>query len=77
MGNLTDYAVLIKKDGSKIPIEANVRYLHRQGVDYNIAIVRDISDRVDAERRLEHMNQSLKKNVLEKTEELQKNSPLF
>ncbi len=41
---LTDYAILIRKDGSEFPIEANVRLVHYNGVDYNIAIVRDITE---------------------------------
>ncbi|MDD2782569.1 GGDEF domain-containing phosphodiesterase [Sulfuricurvum sp.] len=72
VGKLTDYAILTKKDGTKIPIEANVRYLHRDGVDYNIAIVRDITDRIESEKRLENLNRQLKSSVIKKEQELHK-----
>lgn len=70
VGRLTDYAVLIKKDGTEISIEANLRYLHRDGVDYNIAIVRDITDRIESEKRLENLNRQLKSSVIQKEHEL-------
>lgn len=66
VGKLTDYSMVLKKDGTEIPVEANVRFLHRDGVDYNIAIVRDITDRVQAEKRLENLNQKLKNSVIQK-----------
>lgn len=69
---LTDYAVLIRKDGSEFPVEANVRNVKRGNVDYNIAIVRDISERVKAEEQLEMINRRLEEAVEEKTAELQK-----
>jgi PAS domain S-box-containing protein/diguanylate cyclase (GGDEF)-like protein len=70
-GHLIDYAVVITHEGIEIPIEANVRHVNRNGIDYNIAIVRDISDRVRTERRLEYINRSLEDAVTEKTGELQ------
>ena len=70
VGKLTDYSMVLKKDGTEIPVEANVRFLHRGGVDYNIAIVRDITDRVQAEKRLENLNQQLKNSVIQKEHEL-------
>jgi PAS domain S-box-containing protein len=41
---LIDYAILTRKDGSEFSIEANVRLVHYNGVDYNIALVRDITE---------------------------------
>lgn len=73
VGKLTDYAILVKKDGSEIPIEANVRCVQYENIDYNIAIVRDISDRVETERKLEQLNATLKEKVREQTDELHKN----
>jgi len=72
VGKLTDHAIVVRKDGTEFPVEANVRYLHRDGIDYDIAIVRDITDRIEAEHRLEHMNQILERAVAKKTAELQK-----
>lgn len=73
MGQLTDYAMLIKKDGTEIPIEANVKYSKYQGVEYNIAIVRDISERLESQKRLKELNEQLKLAVSVKTVALQQN----
>lgn len=70
VGKLTDYAMVVKKDGTEIPVEANVRYLHRGGIDYNIAIVRDITERIEAQKRLEQLNRQLKNSVVRKDTEL-------
>lgn len=70
VGKLIDYSMVVKKDGTEIPVEANVRYLHRDGVDYNIAIVRDITERVESQKRLERLNRQLKNSVVQKDTEL-------
>ncbi len=70
VGKLTDYSMVVKKDGTEIPVEANVRYLERGGIDYNIAIVRDITERVETQKRLEHLNRQLKNSVVQKDTEL-------
>jgi len=44
IGRLTDYATITRKDGSTFPVEANVRAITHEGIDYNIAFVRDISE---------------------------------
>jgi PAS domain S-box-containing protein len=41
-----------RKDGSTFPVEVNTRQVHLER-DYIVAIVRDVSDRKQAERRLE------------------------
>lgn len=66
IGKLTDYAMILKKDGIEIPIEANVRYLHRGGIDYNIAIVRDITERFEFQKQLELLNLQLENSVFQK-----------
>lgn len=45
-GGLTDYAILVRKDGSEMHIEAKVRIVKRNGQEYNVAMVRDITERV-------------------------------
>lgn len=70
IGKLIDYTMVVKKDGTEIPVEANVRYLHREGIDYNIAIVRDITERVESQKRLERLNRQLKNSVVQKDTEL-------
>ncbi len=47
-----------RKDGSTFPVEVNVRYIQAQQ-DYLIAIVRDITDRKEAEASLRHTQQQL------------------
>ncbi|MBE0497889.1 MAG: PAS domain S-box protein [Campylobacterales bacterium] len=46
---MTDYAIVTCKNGREILIEANARALSYEGRGYNIAIVRDISKRKEAE----------------------------
>lgn len=43
---MTDYAILLRKDGSQMYVEAKVRIIRANEQEYNIAIVRDISERV-------------------------------
>lgn len=69
-GRLTDYAMVIRKDGSEFPVEASVRAVHYHGTDYNIAIVRDITDRAEYEAKLAHINDELETLVQVRTREL-------
>lgn len=71
--SVTDYAYIIRKDGTEFPIEANAKLIHRGGIDYNMAIVRDISERIQIEKKLEDLNKNLELLVIKKTDELQKN----
>ncbi len=43
---MTDYAILQRKDGSQMYIEAKVRIVHANGQEYDIAMVRNISERI-------------------------------
>jgi PAS domain S-box-containing protein/diguanylate cyclase (GGDEF)-like protein len=72
-GAMTDYAVLTKKDGSEIPIEANVKIVEYGGLSYNIALVRDISERVRYEKKLADTNKWLENTLEEHTRALQEN----
>lgn len=72
-GQMTDYAVVIRKDGSEFPVEANVKAIHYHGTDYNVAIVRDISERVRVEEQLTSMNRQLEQLVRERTKKLEQN----
>ncbi len=72
-GKMTDYAFLTRKDGSEFPVEVNARVVNHEGTDYNIAIVRDITERVEFETKLKEMNESLEKMVHERTEALEQN----
>ena len=69
-GKMTDYAFLICKDGREFPIEVNARIVEKEGVEYNIAIVRDISEQFELESRLKDLNSRLEGLVEERTHEL-------
>ena len=71
--SMTDYAYFIRKDGSEFPIEVNAKLINRDGVAYNLAIVRNITERVEAENKIKSLNKNLELLVVKKTEELQKN----
>lgn len=71
--SITDYAYFIRKDGSEFPIEVNAKLINRDGVEYNLAIVRDITERVEAENKIKNLNKNLELLIVKKTEELQKN----
>jgi PAS domain S-box-containing protein len=71
--SITDYAYIIRKDGTEFPVEVNAKFVTKDGVDYNIAIVRDITERVETEKKLESLNKNLELLVIKKTDELQKN----
>jgi PAS domain S-box-containing protein len=58
-GRLVDYAILTRKDGSEFPVEANVQLVNYNGVDYNIALVRDISENELYNQKLSHITQHL------------------
>lgn len=71
-GHLTDYSILTRKDGSEFPVEANVSVVRYQGTDYNIAMVRDITERSKYEEKLVQVNTQLETVVQERTRELEK-----
>ncbi len=48
-----------RKDGSTFPVEVSVRYV-KLDRDYLIAAVRDITDRKEAEKALQHSNEQLR-----------------
>jgi len=72
-GKLIDYAILTRKDGSEFPVESHVKHVKKNGVDYNIAIVRDITERFESEKKLRELNKNLEFAVEEQTKELLKN----
>ena len=73
----TDYAYIIRKDGTEFPVEVNAKFVHKDGVDYNMAIVRDITKRVESEKKIDALNKNLELLVVKKTEELQHSLAFF
>ncbi|MCW9026994.1 MAG: EAL domain-containing protein [Thiovulaceae bacterium] len=52
-GEETDYAYLICKDKTEFPIEVNAKIIKHDDLEFNVAIVRDITDRLNYEKELE------------------------
>lgn len=64
--NVTDYAILTCKDKSEFAIEVNPKLVVKNDKKYIVAIVRDITERLDYEN-------TLKKDIGEKTKLLKEN----
>ncbi|WP_455756282.1 bifunctional diguanylate cyclase/phosphodiesterase [Sulfurimonas sp.] len=51
-GDMTDYAILICKDKTEFPVEVNAKIVQFGDITYNVAIVRDITQRLEYESKL-------------------------
>ena len=58
-----DYAILVAKDGSEFPVEVNAKIIVQEGKTYNVAVARDITQRMQYEEKL-------KADIQEKTQKL-------
>lgn len=65
-GEKTDYTILTCKDKSEFPVEVYAKIVNYYDTNYNVAIVRDITDRLNYEIELE-------KEIDVKTKELNEN----
>jgi PAS domain S-box-containing protein len=68
---------LRRLDGKIIPIEVSVTAVIRRGRHIHVAISRDISERMNAERELVQLNQSLERRVSERTAALSASEAKF
>jgi signal transduction histidine kinase len=50
---------LLRRDGAMVPVEVSLSPLSHDGTEYVIAAVRDVSDRIDNQRRLALANEQL------------------
>lgn len=50
---------LLRRDGTMVPVEVSLSPLEHEGFEYVIAAVRDVSDRIDNQRRLASANEQL------------------
>lgn len=73
----SDRCKLIKKDGSFIYVDANIRHQIKDGFGFIFVIARDITQHLEDERKLRELNQNLSQMVEQKTAELQKNLSLL
>ncbi|MFO1265890.1 MAG: diguanylate cyclase [Rubrivivax sp.] len=48
-------SVAMHKDGTRIPVQFIVRTMHHQGEPQRLTLVRDLRDRLEAERRIQHL----------------------
>lgn len=59
-----------RSDDSEFPAELDISKITLEGEPVYIAVVRDITDKKEAEKRLQHFNQELERHVIERTTEL-------
>jgi len=60
----------LRADGSEFPAELDLSKITLNGEPLYIALVRDITEKKEAEQRLQQFNQQLEQRVTERTEEL-------
>ena len=66
-GSIVDNAILIRKDKTEFPVEVNAKIIKHQNIQYNMAIVSDITDRLKYEQELNENVHKLKsyKNAMD------------
>jgi PAS domain S-box-containing protein len=67
---LAPHTVLVRKNGTDLPIDDSAAPIRdREGnIVGGVLIFRDVSERVDAEKALQHLNDTLEQRVIERTE---------
>jgi len=66
-----------RKDGSEFSVEIGLNHCHIAGELKVVAIVTDITERVQSQNRLKELNIKLEKKVNRRTEELEKSQKLY
>jgi PAS domain S-box-containing protein len=61
----------VGRDDTRVPVEVGLRFINEPGeAPYFVAVARDITDRLQAQRRLEDLNAELEARVAERTDDL-------
>ena len=71
VGSLTFEGHHQARDGRIFPVEISANYFEHDGRGYNMALVRDITERKRAEADIRRLNEELEQRVQERTVELQ------
>ena len=64
-------SVLMRKDGTSMPVEVSSGIVARKGTPAQLSLVRDVSERKTAEQELERYRQNLELMVADRTRELE------
>jgi PAS domain S-box-containing protein len=75
-GSATDLAYIVPKNGDEFPVEVNAKLVEQDGTLYNIATIRDITSRLETEKKLSELNLNLENLVAQRTLALRKNIAL-
>lgn len=69
---------LVRRDGTQLPVEVGLRFISEPGeAPYFVAVARDITDRLQAQRRLEDLNAELEARVAQRTDDLRASNLLL
>ncbi|TAE23453.1 MAG: PAS domain-containing sensor histidine kinase [Candidatus Kapaibacterium sp.] len=69
MGGDMEFTVL-RANGEEFPAEISVSKTSLHGVTFGVAVIRDVSERVAARKRIEELNKTLEERVIERTQHL-------
>lgn len=70
--------MLVARDGTRWPVEVGLRFISEPGeAPYFVAVARDITDRLQAQRQLEDLNAELEARVAQRTDDLRASNLLL